>query len=239
MKYYWLGAAVLVAFGIWLAMTVKIQPQSIPKITFSQVKRPEDLGKGIAQRMVVEVREAPLIFLGVTPNSMEDIELWKGFLQANAEKGSHYDTLIVEGQLPFIEAIPYNVNIDLKNDEQRFVDGVKKALGQGLRVAVIVPTIYSSQLLQDSMASHLKKAYQLDITSFSISKYPLSEEQELNFEPRCAVEERTDTRGTGALGCMIQGMARKTYRKKLEPGRFSGLMEQTGEKDYLVLFNKN
>lgn len=239
MKYYWWGAAALVAIGLYLAMTVSIQPQSIPKITFSQVVKPADLGKGIAQRMVVEVHDAPVLFLGVTPNSIEDIEMWKGFLEANNQKGLHYDTVIVEGDLAFVEAIPYNVNINLRKEEDRFVTGVKKALSEGLRVAVIVPTIYSSQLLKGSMVNHLKSTYQLDITSFSISRFPTSEEQEIHFEPRCAMEESQDSDGTGALGCMIRGMARKTYRKKLEAGKFSGLMEQTGEKDYVVLFNKN
>ncbi len=38
---------------------------------------------------------------------------------------------------------------------------------------------------------------------------------------------------------MIQNIARKTYRKKFEDGKFSGVMEQTGGKDYLILLNRN
>lgn len=240
MKYlYWAGAVGVAILGIYFAMNFSITPKSIPKIKFSQVDTAEELGRAVFERLRSEVRQAPVVLLGVTPNQIEDLELWKGFLEANQEAGSKYDVIVVEPMLPFVELIPSNMRIDLKEEMGRFVEGVKKAREQGLRVAAIVPSIYSTQLLKANPASRLKEEFQLEFTSFSVTKFPVTREQEQAFEPPCAVAEGQDPTGTGALGCMILDIARKTYRKKFEDNKLSGLMEQTGAKDYLILLNRN
>ncbi len=240
MKYlYWAGAAGIAILGIYFAMNFSITPKSIPKIKFSQVETAEELGQAVFERLRSEIKQAPVVLLGVTPNHIEDLELWKGFLAANQEPGSKYDVIIVEPMLPFVELIPSNMRIDVKDEMVRFVEGIKKAQEQGLRVAAIVPSIYSTQLLKANPAKRLKEEHQLDFTSFSVTKFPVTRQQEEAFEPPCAVGEEQDHTGTGALGCMIRDIARKTYRKKFEDNKMSGLMEQTGAKDYIILLNRN
>ena len=240
MKYlYWSAVLLVIALGLGLAVSYSLEPHSVPKIKFSQVDHAGRFGEAILQRMREEVRENPLVFLGVTPGQVEDLELWKGFLDANQEAGSKYDFIVVEPQLPFIDMIPAQLKIDIKEDRARFVEGVKKALSEKLRVAVIVPNIYSTQLLPENPVDLLKKENGLKFLSFSVTKYPLTNQQENEFEPRCNVNKEEDRQGTGSLGCIIRMKARLTYRKKLESGKFSGLMDQTGERDYLILFNRN
>ncbi|MGZ3772485.1 MAG: hypothetical protein ACXVCY_14385 [Pseudobdellovibrionaceae bacterium] len=240
MKYlYWVGAVFVIGFGIYLSMKVSVQPSSVSKIKFSQFLNPEEFGKKVFETMRSEVRDAPIVLLGVTPNKIEDMEFWRGFFEANQEKELKYDVLVVEPMLPYVEIFSSNMRIDIKDDMSRFVEGVKKAREQGLRVAVIVPNIYSSQLIKKNPASRLKEEYGLDVVSFSISKFPVTLEQEESFDPKCIYEEGKDLAGTGELGCMILSVAKKTYRKKFEDGKYSGLMEQTGAKDYLILMNRN
>lgn len=239
MKYvYWSAVLLVIALGLGLAVSYSLEPHSVPKIKFSQVDHAARFGEAVLQRMREEVRENPLVFLGVMPGQVEDLELWKGFLDANQEPGSKYDFIIVEPQLPYIDLIPAQLKIDIKEERPRFVEGVKKALAEGLRVAVIVPSIYASHLLPQNPADLLKNQDGLQFISFSVVKYPLTSQQEKDFEPRCSVDKE-DRQGTGSLGCIIRTKARLTYRKKLESGKFSGLMDQTGEKDYLILFNRN
>jgi len=240
MKYiYWIAAVLVIALGVYFSIQFTIAPQSIPKINFSQVAQPEQLGKGVFERLRLEIREAPVVLLGVTPNKIEDVELWRGFFEANQEAGSKYDVIVVESMLPYVEIFPTAMHLQVKEDMPRLVEGIKKAREQGLRVAVIVPNIYSSQLIKNNPASNLKTQYNLDITSFSISKFPVTREQESTFEPLCVDGGAVDPAGTSALGCMIRNMARKTYRKKFEASKFSGLMDQTGGKDYTILLNHN
>jgi hypothetical protein len=240
MKYlYWVFAALLVAGGIYITVVVSDTPQSVPKIKFTQVQYPEELGQQIFETLKEEIKAAPVVLLGVIPNQIEDIEMWKGFLEANQAPGSRYDVIVVEPMLPYVELLNSNMRIDVKEEMARFVEGVKNARAQGLRVAVITASIYSSQLIPRNPADRLKKEFNFDFVSFSVTKFPVTDEQEKVFEPFCAKEESRDINGTGALGCMIRQVAVKTRRKKFEPNKFSALMEQVTPTDYLILLNKN
>lgn len=240
MKYlYWLGAAIVLALGIYLSMQVSVQQQSISKIQFSQYSNAEEFGKEAFEKLKLEVRESPVVLLGVTPNKIEDMEFWRGFLEANQEKGLKYDVIVVEPMLPYVELFDSNMRIDIKEEMLRFVEGIKKAREEGLRVAAIVPNIYSSQLIKKNPVSRLIEEYKLDVTSFSVTKFPVTVEQEESFDPKCVFEEGKDIAGTGGFGCMIISVAKKTYRKKFEDNKYSGLMEQVGPKDYLILLNRN
>ncbi|MNS51905.1 hypothetical protein D3C72_846040 [compost metagenome] len=237
MKYlYWVFAAIVVAGGIYMTVLVSDTPQSVSKIKFTQVAAPEDLGKALYETLKEEIKASPIVLLGVTPNQIEDIEMWKGFLEANQEPGSKYDMIVVEPMLPYVELVNSNMRIDIKAEMVRFVEGVKNARAEGLRVAVLVPSIYSSQLLANNPADRLKNEFKLDFTSFSVTKFPVTEEQEKVFEPLCDTKNRD---GAGALGCMIREVAVKTRRHKFEPNKYSGLVEQITPRDYLVLLNKN
>lgn len=240
MKYlYWIGALLVVGLGLYISLEFGSQPQGISKIAFTQVEIPEDLGASVYQTLKEEVKAAPIALFGVTPNQIEDMELLRGFFEANQEPGSKYDMIVVEPMLPYVELFASNMRIDIKEEMTRFVEGVQNARKEGLRVAVIVPYIYSSQLFKKNPASRLKEDYKLDITSFSVVKFPVTKEQEASFDPRCEHEEGRDLAGTGVMGCLIQELARKTYRNKFEDNKFSGFMEQTGPKDYLIFLNRN
>lgn len=240
MKYlYWICAIAVLVLGIYFSMSVSVIPKTQTKIKFSQVSIPEDLGKVVFEQLRTEVMESPVVFLGVTPNQIEDMELLRGFFEANQEAGSKYDLIVVEPMLPYVELFDSNMRIDIKEEMGRFVEGVRKARSEGLRVAVIVPNVYSSQLLQKNPVKRLEMEYKIQVMSLSVAKFPVTREQEESFEPRCVIEEGKDFAGTGPLGCMIQNIARRTYRLNFEDNKFSGLMEQTGPRDYLILLNRN
>lgn len=240
MKYlYWVGAVAVIALGVFFSMNFQIQERSIPKIKFSQVDIPEKLGKGVYERLRMEIKSSPVVLLGVTPNQIEDLELWRGFMEANQEQGSKYDVIVVDPQLPFVELFASNMRLDIQTEMDRFVEGIKNAQAQGLRVAAIVPYIYSSQLVKKGPANRLKEEHNIEVTSFSVMKFPATREQEEGFLPLCELDAGRDLAGTGHLGCMVREIARKTYRKKFEENKYSGMMEQSGSKDYIILLNRN
>ncbi len=235
---YWIVATLIMGSLIYLISRPELEPQNLPKIKFTQVENPAIFGELILKQLQTEVRLSPVLLLGVTPEYPEDLELWKAFLAANTEPGLRYDMVIVDPQLPRIETIPTTLKMDLKTEMDRFAKGIMVARAQNMRVAVIVPTIYASQLLSRNPADILKNAKAVEFTSFSIVKFPKSLEQAATFQPGCSVDKE-DREGTGPLGCMLRTKARKTYRAKLEPEKFSGLMDQIDANDYLILFNKN
>ncbi|MBO9666676.1 MAG: hypothetical protein J7501_07655 [Bdellovibrio sp.] len=240
MKYlYWVGAVAVVALGVYFSMNFSVGPESLPKINFTQVSVPEEMGQQVFEKLRAEVKAAPILILGVTPNKIEDMELWRGFFEANQEQGSKYDVIIVEPMLPYVELFNGGIYVPMKEDMPRFVDGIQKAREKGLRVAAVVPNIYASQLIENNPVSKVKADYKLDVTSLSVSNFPVTRAQEEVFEPKCIDGGAVDPAGTSSFGCMVRNNARKTYRKKLEPNKYSTMMEQTGPKDYLILLNRN
>ena len=235
---YWIVATLIMGSLIYLISRPELEPQNLPKIKFTQVENPAIFGELILKQLQTEVRLSPVLLLGVTPEYPEDLELWKAFLDANIEPGLRYDMVIVDPQLPRIETIPTTLKMDLKTEMDRFAEGIKAARARNMRVAVIVPTIYASQLLSRNPADILKNEKAVEFASFSIVKFPKSLEQEATFQPGCSVNKE-DREGTGPLGCMLRTKARKAYRAKLEPEKFSALMDQIDTNDYLILFNKN
>jgi hypothetical protein len=241
MKYlYWVGAAFVIGGIIYLSTLVgSPQPATKTLIKFAQYETPEDFGKAIFTALQAEVKSAPIIMLGVTPNQVEDMEVWRGFMQANQEQGTKYEVIAVEPMLPYVELFPSNLRFNIRDNMPEFVDGVRKAQAEGLRVAIVVPHVYSSKLLKGNPVDRLQNEFHLPILSLTATKFPVTKQQEEFFEPPCLLEESKDLSGTGPLGCTIRQISKKTYKEKFEDNKYSGLLEKVGEKDYLILFNRN
>ncbi|HEY8271107.1 MAG TPA: hypothetical protein VIG33_09495 [Pseudobdellovibrionaceae bacterium] len=237
MKYlYWAVAAVVIMVGVGLSVYWGQETVSLPKIVFNYYRNPGQFAETIHVQMKPELKSSPLLMLGVMPGRKIDLEIWKSFLDQTSSE-LKYQVVIVDPDLPFIkELFPNAIKMDLKKDIARFIAGAKNAQAQGLRMAVLVPSIYASQLLQSNPAENIKKNSDLQPISFSIIGFPRSPEQEANMEIPCAMGQN-DRDGEGALGCAVQKKARLLYRKKSKPGFYEGVLDQVGDKDYLVLFN--
>jgi hypothetical protein len=238
MKYlYGIIAAVVLLTGVGFSVYFGIQPKSIPKITYSHFSEPAKMSDAIILRLNQEIKGAPLLLLGVMPGRKMDLEVWKAFLEQSQIPEIQYQALVVDPELPFAaEMFPSAVKIDIRTDLERLIEGAKKAREQGLRMAVIVPSVYASQRLQNNPADRIRKETDLAPMSFSIMGFPRSPEQEANMDIKCVMGSN-DRDGVGAMGCMAEQKARLVYRKKSKPGFYEGLMDQVGERDYLVLFN--
>ncbi len=240
MKYlYILGALLLVSAGIYISMTWELQPPSKPIIAYEQVDSPQDIGAKLAQKLLPELQKQPLLIFGVTPDQVEDLEFVNAFLKEISQANLGYEMVIAEPLLPHIDMVPSQLKIDFKSELARFASGVKESLSQGLRVAVVVPSIYASQLIAGNPADLLKQEYNLNFMSITISPYPLTSQQAETFDPPCVGEKGHDHTGTGKLGCAIQQVARRAARQKLQQGKYSTMVERFGPEDYLVLLNRN
>ena len=156
---YWIGVAVVLGLGIFIARSIRVSPQTITLIPFTQVATPEEMGQMVFASLQGEVKQAPLLMLGVTPNAIEDLELWQGFLAAAENSGLKYEMIVVEPQLPFVEIFHTAIHMDIKSEMRRFSEGLTQAKQKGTRVAVIVPSIYASQLLTKNPVDRLQKEF--------------------------------------------------------------------------------
>ncbi len=237
MKYLkWTLLGILVAVGVATTLYFGLQPRSLPKIKASLLANPERMGEAVAQRLWQEIQGADLIFLGVEPGNADHLKLWKRFLEV-LPANQKYAQVLIEPGLEGKNLISYNEEIDLQKEMDRFKVGIKKAKENKIRVAIIVPSIYSSQSIPDNPVHRFKQDSEFSPLSLSIAVPTISRDEESEVTYPCASGSE-DSAGLASWGCLIQTKSRGLYRKKWEPGKYLGLMDQIGEKDYLVLIRK-
>ena len=239
--FYWFLISIVLLAGITVSVYFGIQPKPVPKISLSGFENPEEMGSSILKRLRLEVQSAPILFLGVMPEQKFHYQVWTELLRVANEPNLKYDFIVVEKNLPYRELLKGNLaesfeELDLKDDFDRLLAGLKKAQEQKKRIAVLAPSIYASQLLKGNVVDRLKSEGNLQVVSFSTSSFPLNADQEKNLEIPCIMNDG-DLAGSGKLGCMIVSTSRPLYRKKKVVGKYPGGVSQVGSQDYLVLFN--
>lgn len=233
---YWYFLGLLFVGGIGISFYYGLQPKPIPKVKPSQVDSPERLGEAIGQRLWAELKDSPVIFLGVDPDQVDDLRVWKGLL-AHLQSDMQYSTILIEPLLPQKALIPYTEEVDMKADLQQLKLGIEQALAQGKRMAFVVPSIYSSQAIPDNPINRLKAVLPIKVMSLSVARPSLRREEEATAQFPCATGGG-DLRGLGSWGCLIQAKSRGLYLKKWTSGRYLGLVDQIGANDYLVLLRQ-
>ncbi len=237
MKYmYGTFLGILVCAGLALTIYFGLQPKPVPKIKTSFLTEPERLGEAIAQRLWQELRPATIVFLGVEPGNRDHLKVWKGFLDSLPPE-QKFSQVVIDPMLPEKSIISFTEEIDLQKETDRFKEGLKIALKNNIRVAVIVPSIYSSQSIPDNPIYRLKVETQFLPMSLSIAQPSLTREEEADVLYPCTTGSG-DNIGLGSWGCLIQTKSRSLYRKKMQPGKYLGVMDLIGESDYLVLFRE-
>lgn len=231
--YFTLGGLIIAA-GLGIVIYFGLQPRSIPKINFSQFENPRGLGEATVHRLPLEIKQAPVLFVGVWPGKTDHIEAVRGFIDSlTKETDLHYDVVVIESRLEGFETWP-GERINLSEEMPRFAEGVKAVLAQDKRVLVIAPTTFSSQLLAVNTPMRLKAEYGIESTSISLAPFPLARTQEKTFPLICETNNK-DEAAMGVLGCAVIQKARTMYRKKKDPKKYSGAVDQVGLHDYLML----
>lgn len=232
--------AILVLSGVTTSIYFGLKPRPILIIGLSGFDSPKKLAQSIQLRMRQEIHEAPILLLGFQPERPGQIQAVLEFLRTNTEAGYAYDTQVIEENFPpEIQALfPTAEKINAKEKIQDLAMALQSAHQQGRRVVVILPSMYTSQMLQQSVADQLKKKFQVPILSFSFVELIRSRENEKSVAIPCYVTE-ADPTGAGRLGCAILQQSRLHYRKKLSPGKNAALMDQRGSRDFLIFYSEN
>jgi len=233
--YYSISALVVVG-GISVSIYFGIQPKTVPMIKLSYFSEPEKIADSILAISGLKIMDAPVLLLGVHPQSEIDMRIWKNFLDKNIHPGLKYDVVVIDPNLPYKNLISANFEMDLKDDRPRFLEGLQAAKDKNLRTVIIVPTIYSSQLIKQNPVDLLKSEGKIKPVSMSLVPFKLSVDDKQSSPYPCLVER--DVEGTGPLGCAIQ-IKESTLRVRRDKAHgWAGMMDLVGENDYLVFVQK-
>ena len=244
---YICGFLFIIFCGVTAAIYFGTKPKSIPKISLSHFVTPEEFGQNIYKRLRQEVNENHLIFLGIqeNQNTNDQILVWKGFLDS-IDPEFKFTTLIVDSSVTKNDILQANETISLQENPENYIEGFKQILAEKKRVAVLGPTSFFSYMIKNNFQNLLRsrvydqkngKVFSVDWLTFSLSSFANSAE-EINSIPFPCNSSPHDLDGASELGCMILLKSKVNFRKKRVPGKYPGMLDQIGSKEYLALFAK-
>lgn len=237
MKYLYISFVSLVSIValVWV-IQLGIQGKPVAKIKLSEFSSVEEVGDSILMRLRQELKDHNIVFLGVDPEELEHLEIWRHFLLAAKEPGWKFDEIIVEQGLGLKMAWGLGEQqIELKKEEESLKSLWNSEAYKNKRVAIVVPHIYSSQLIKNNPIQRLKNNPE-DGRFLSISAVPLAKsdkEPEIKRVP-CAAEG-SDFTGESPLGCAIRNKSVFWKKPPKENARL-GIVEQYGLNDYILFY---
>lgn len=244
---YALGGLFVISVGVFLAMYWGLTPKPIPKIRLSQFVSSEEVAASVILRMRREIKEAPVLFLGVWPDDKMSVPVWSSFisqLQNNPENQDlKYDAFIMDPGMEGLTANnsvwPEHESASLIGHYDQIVLGLESAIANKKRILFIVPSTHSSQVIQNSPIDLLKEKLKITPTSFSIAPFVLTAAELKNSPVPCkgTLDEKV---GTSAFGCAISYVSQLNRVKatKLPTGKMTGLMSQFGLTDYILFLRE-
>lgn len=237
MKYLYIAfVSLITVLALAWVIHLGIQGKPVAKIKLSEFTSTKDLSESVQMRLRQELKDHGIVFLGVDPDEPEHLVVWKQFLQDLNEPGWKFDEIFIEQGLGLKETWGLGEKvIDIKKEEAALKLLWASEVYKDKRIAVVVPHVYSSQLIKDNPVQRVKASPE-DARVLSLTIVPLAQsekEDEIARVP-CAAEG-ADYTGQSPLGCVIRNKA-MFWRKELKSKTRLGIVEQFGLHDYLIFY---
>ena len=237
---YWVIAVVAAAMIVFVYIMVGEAPRTLPKITISYFVDEQEIASSVGKRLFQERGGQTHFFIGIEPDKHEQLKIASA-LKTEFEKGAPFTKVFVDEELALSKELLAEFKmtdmIPLKEDIYKLGEKLRALEKDGVSYLVITANIYTSSLLKKNPIAVLRENFQLQPLVFSIGYLPVSPADEKNMQFACNTEDRN---GTSDWGCVVVNKSRSVRRKinlnKDKP--WIGLMDLTGERDYMILAKK-
>lgn len=238
----WVFGIVILALGVFVYLILGDTPQTVPKITLSYFTDEQEISDSIAKILYQELNQNPYYWIGLEPEKNEEIGV---LLKLKQEIARHQKVqrVFVDSELELkpdvISQIGATDIISVKDDVYNLGEKLQKLENDKIPYIVITAAIYSTSILKQNPIFKIKEKYHLNPMTFSFSYFPIDQNDEENMIFPCSTSN-DDHSGITDWGCITVNKARSVRRKikKSNPKPWIGLMDLTGEKDYMVLLKK-
>ncbi len=243
---YFVIASTVIGVAFFAFYTFQDLNKSQPKIKLSYYQSVSEIADGILQKLEHELRDQNQFWIGVEPNKADHLALAEEMI-LKLKAQNKIDDVFVDEQLgldeqqlaAFAMAFPDFKIIPVKDNWYDLADFAKK--GELDRAAILTAAIYSTSMLPKNPIDKIKTdAVEYKPMAFSMGHFTIDAADEKNLTFPCMTEDRS---GTQTWACGILNKAR-SQRRRIQPlaevanKPFLGLMDLTGEKDYMILLTK-
>lgn len=230
-----MGVVALIYFGLGQS------EHTVPKIKLSYFKNNDAIVNSIGIVLQQQLLNQKYVWLGVEPGHENQIDFslrLKSYLES---KNGPFDFIILDQELDWPEMVQKNFNINKKIyiKENWFEASQVVKNNPDKKILIITAAIYSTNLIKQNPVDKVKSETLKAPMTFSLGYFASNTTEERNNIFSCVTD---DKEGVAAWGCLVVNKAR-SQRRKIDLKKISGnepliagLMDLTGENDYMILF---
>lgn len=238
---YWVIVVIAASMVGFVYLVISDAPRTLPKIKLSYFTDEQEIADSIVKRLSQEISANKNYWVGMEPGKTEQLDvIYK--IKTTLEKTAPFQKVIVDSELALkneeLQRFGVTESISIKEEIPVVTEILTSYEKQNLRYFVITASIYSTSLLPANPIHKIREKFpELKPMTFSLGYFAANIDDEKNFLFPCDTENHA---GVKDWGCYVVNKAR-TVRRKLEhdnPKPWIGLMDLSGEKDYVLLLKK-
>lgn len=238
---FWIVAVSIVAIGLFISVILGDAQKTVPKVTLSYFASENEVAQSVVKRLDQEMGQNKFFWIGVEPDKSEHFDIVLAVKQQIENKIGKFDVVIVDSELKpsdsFLNQIGKTEIVFLKENLTSVGQTLEKLEKENKKYLFVTGAVYTTSFIIDNQIHTLKKAYQLKPMTISIGYYAANAEEEKDVLFPCSTDDKS---GTSNWGCAVINKSRSTRRKFAFDNKkpWSGLMDLTGEDDYMLLLRK-
>ena len=219
------------------------EQSTTPKIKLGYFNDNTEFVNSIKENLPSEIGKQKYFWVGYEPEKENQIDLTKLLKQEIEKQIEAFDIVVIDKELTMPEehekALGMTHEIMLKENFAEVADLVKA--NKDKNILVITAAIYSTNMIKANPHAKINDLTKVKPLVFSMGYFPAAAEEERNLVFKCDTEDKT---GTSPWGCTVLNKSR-AIRRRIDLGKLNvnpppriGLMDLTGESDYMILLGK-
>lgn len=229
-------AACVVGLGLFISVFLGDAQKTLPKIKLSYFSSTDEVSESIEKRLQQEMLHEKSFWVGVEPEKKLHVELAASMLKSIEQRNGKFDVIFVDQELKLpadqLQLFPTATMVALREKWSEFADELMTMTDK--KYFVLTASLYTTSFLKQNPIAKIKEKTKLNPMTFSSGYFSADTEDEKNGLFRCmAGDDRT---GINDWSCALVNKSR-SVRRRIEATKkpIMGLMDLTGEKDYMIL----
>lgn len=238
---FWVIGVSVIALGLFISVFLGDAQKTVPKITLSYFATEDEVAASVLKRLDQEIGQNKFFWIGIEPDKSAQLNIVQAVKQQIEKKIGSFDEVIVDEELKLsdesLKQLGKTQTVLLKENLSAVGEVLNKLEKENKKYLFITAAAYSNSFIKDNQIHTLKEKYQIKPMTISLGYYAAKVEEEKEILFACDTEDKS---GTSNWGCAIVNKARGTRRKfKFDIEKpWAGLMDLTGEDDYMLLLRK-
>jgi len=225
----------VLAIGALIYSQLGSAQKTVSKVKLSYFENTDQFAEAIEARLQQEILNEKSFWFGVEPEKQNHLDLAVSLKKQIERQNGKFDFIFIDRELNLkpeqLAEILTAEQVLVRDEWPKLADRIESLNDK--KYFLITAAIYSTSFLKDNPIHKVKYKIQKNIMTFSSGYFSADISDEQNGIFRCSTE---DKEGLSAWGCAVVNKSR-SVRKKLnfEKKSMAGLMDLTGEKDYMIL----